>query len=183
MKIYLFRHGETDWNKVLRCQGHIMDPPIHLNDKGRDQARETAKILRDKNLDVIFSSDLHRALDTAEIIANVYDIEIIQDERLRETNFGDLQGTIYDGESDKYFKDGSLSFPGGESLNEAKQRVQDFLMEMISTYDYENVGIASHGGVIGNLKSSLIGEPYKHVENGEILSIDYDEEIKEFRII
>lgn len=64
-KIILVRHGETDWNSQLRFQG---GKDIPLNDVGRDQARKLAEYLTDTNIDVIYSSNLSRARDTAQII-------------------------------------------------------------------------------------------------------------------
>jgi broad specificity phosphatase PhoE len=183
MILHLFRHGETDWNLEKRLQGQIMDPPVHLNNKGVGQAKEAAVLLKDKSLDVIFSSDLHRALETAEIVADVYSLDIIQDSRLRETDFGELQGSLYDEDNFKYFTHSELKFPGGESLDEAKLRALSVLKEIALKYNYSNVGIATHGGVIGNLRAAIEGKSYKHVENGEVFSVEYDEETESFQII
>lgn len=182
MKIHLFRHGETDWNKVQRCQGQTMNPPIHLNETGRKQAEETAKILETKNLDIIFSSDLHRAKETAEIVASHLNLDIIYDKRLRELNFGDIQGL--EPHEKEYLKEDlkkciqgyDIPFPNGESFNQLKARVIESLQDISSNYDYKNIGIATHGGVISNLRTAITGEPYRKTANGEIFSIEYDEE-------
>ena len=183
MKLHLVRHGETDWNLEQRLQGHIIDPPISLNDKGRSQAMDTATILKDKNLEIIFSSDLHRALETAAIISDVYDINIVKNYNLREADFGIFQGELYSDESHKYFTDSALQFPEGESLDEAGYRVKEALKELSLQYNYDNAGVVTHGGIIGNLRAEIEGNPYVHVENGEVFSIEYDKEVDGFKIV
>ena len=81
MKIYLIRHGETDWNLEQRLQG-AMDIP--LNENGIELARETARGLRDVPFDVIYTSPLRRARQTAEIIRGDREIPLIEEPRIRE---------------------------------------------------------------------------------------------------
>jgi len=188
MKIYFFRHGETDWNIEHKCQGQIMDPPIHLNDKGREQAKKTASLLKNKNLEMIFSSDLHRAKETAEIVAEeIGKIEIKYDSRLRETNFGDIQGLNPEErrklDIDECITNHDIPFPNGESFNQLSSRAFDFLKYLVENYSYDRVGISTHGGLIGNVRSKLTGEKYRHTENGEILTIEYSKNTKKFEVI
>lgn len=187
MRLHLFRHGETDWNLVHRCQGQLMDPPVSLNAEGIEQAKNTGEILVDMNLDIIFSSDLHRAKETAEVVADINGLNIIYDERLLETNFGDIQGFLPDEqkdidgyEGDVYFIDYDHRFPNGECVNDVKKRAFECLKEIALSYDYYNVGIATHGGVIGNIRSDVSGEPYVPTKNGEVFSIEYDKEKDKF---
>ena len=89
MKIYLVRHGETEWNKEYRLQGQA---DTQLNDYGRELAQITAEALKDIPFDVIFHSPLSRAKETAYILKRDRKIEIIGDERLREMSFGIAEG-------------------------------------------------------------------------------------------
>src|SRR5205807_6477394 len=85
--LLLVRHGETDWNRDGRWQGHS---DTRLNERGREQARELAGQI--DGVDVIYSSDLARARETAEILAAELGIEVHVDQRLRERGFGAWEG-------------------------------------------------------------------------------------------
>lgn len=90
MKIYLARHGQTDWNNEMRAQGRR---DIPLNAMGRAQAVELRDKIKDIDFDVVYSSPLKRAAETAEIaVGDRYDI--IYDDRLLERSFGDFEGKI-----------------------------------------------------------------------------------------
>ena len=91
MKVYLVRHGQTDWNAARRIQG---DTDIPLNERGRAVARATAEGMRDIPVDVMFSSPLIRAYETAQILAEGRGIEIRRDLRLREICFGEYEGFL-----------------------------------------------------------------------------------------
>ena len=89
MKLYIVRHGETDWNNEKKLQGRSDVP---LNDYGRELAYITAEALKDVSYDAIYSSPLIRAYETATILKGDRDIDIIKDERLREMCFGEYEG-------------------------------------------------------------------------------------------
>ena len=89
MLIYIIRHGETDWNTKRLLQGAT---DIPLNQNGIEVARLTAKALKDVPFDVIYTSPLSRAVQTAEIMRRDRDIPIIPDERLKEISFGPYEG-------------------------------------------------------------------------------------------
>ena len=84
MKLYLIRHGETDWNKERKLQGKS---DIELNTFGRTLARKTAKHLRDLSFDLAITSPLKRAKETAEILLEGREIPLLEDERLAEMGF------------------------------------------------------------------------------------------------
>ena len=88
MKLYLIRHGESIGNELGISQGQRND--LSLTEKGRDQAKRIAKKLANEKIDAIYSSDLKRANDTAEIIGKSHNILTTLDKRLRERDFGDL---------------------------------------------------------------------------------------------
>ena len=79
--ILLIRHGETDWNREKRLQGYL---DIGLNSIGVEQAKLLAKVLATESIDVAYASDLSRAYDTAQTIANHHQLEVKQDALLRE---------------------------------------------------------------------------------------------------
>ena len=89
MKLLLTRHGQTDWNVAGKIQGTT---DIELNETGKIQAKETGKKLLNYDIDVIISSPLKRAKNTAEIIRGDRDIEILLDDGLKERCFGEFEG-------------------------------------------------------------------------------------------
>jgi probable phosphoglycerate mutase len=88
-RVVLWRHGQTDWNVVNRFQGHS---DIDLNEVGRFQAKHAAQILAGMNPTAIISSDLGRAKDTAQALANLTGLKVEIDVDLRETNGGNWEG-------------------------------------------------------------------------------------------
>lgn len=92
LKVYLLRHGLTDWNKLRRVQG---SSDIPLNEEGRRVARLTAEGMRDMPIDLVYSSPLKRARETAEIICAGRDVPIVFDERIREIGFGEFEGVTW----------------------------------------------------------------------------------------
>ena len=97
MKVYLVRHGETEWNRQCRLQGQS---DTELNEIGIELAEITAKALKDVDFEVIFSSPLRRAYRTAEIFRSERDTDIITDKRLLEINFGEREGHVIPGRDD-----------------------------------------------------------------------------------
>ncbi|KAI3777099.1 hypothetical protein L1987_46893 [Smallanthus sonchifolius] len=155
-EIVVVRHGETEWNAEKRIQGHL---DIDLNDVGRQQAIAVAERLSaESKISAIYSSDLKRALETAETIASrCGGLQVIQDPSLRERHLGDLQGIVY-GDAPKlktkaYMalqSDGrDVEIPGGgESLNQLYKRCTDSLQKIGSKHRGERVVVVTHGGVI-----------------------------------
>lgn len=97
--IGLIRHGVTDWNREYRAQGHA---DIPLNSEGRRQAELLANRMQNEEWDYIYSSDLSRALETAETIGRMKNIEVKIDKRLREMNCGLIEGTTEQDRVDKW---------------------------------------------------------------------------------
>ena len=90
--IYIVRHGETDWNIGSRMQGHT---DIPLNAKGREQARKIASHLKEIHLDIMYTSPLSRAYETARIITVHHKVPFITDVSLRERQFVDMEVKTY----------------------------------------------------------------------------------------
>ena len=190
MKIYLVRHGQTDYNRKNLFQG-ITDNP--LNNTGLEQAKELAEILKDKRFDVIFSSPLKRALMTAEIIreGNRYRPPIVIDDRLREIDMGEWEGkhapTIKEEHKELFreiWKDPfKFNPPGGERFEEMVQRLREFL-EDLKKKDYDSVLIVAHQIVNSALRTLIEGGDWKDFwdrrqKNGEVWVLDLkDEEVR-----
>ncbi|MBR5896615.1 MAG: histidine phosphatase family protein [Lachnospiraceae bacterium] len=164
MKLYIIRHGETDWNKVKRIQGNT---DIPLNAYGEELARITAEGLKDTRFDYIFSSPLKRAYKTAEIIRGTRPIEIVTDDRLVEMSFGSYEGTTKDErpadcELGTFFKHPELYVPDNdaETIDSIVARAGEFLDEKV--YPLESVNpdcnilIAGHGALNKALMTCLI---------------------------
>lgn len=163
MEIYLFRHGETDWNKERRLQGHS---DIPLNEYGRELAVETAKALEGLAFDRAFSSPLKRAFETAQILLAGRDIPLETDGRLTEMGFGDCEGGAFDlPKTDlehplhDFFCRPALFRPrgGAESFQEAQARGQAFLRERILPLEgsCSRVLIVAHGAFNRCLLSAI----------------------------
>ena len=91
-EILLIRHGETAWNAKKRLQGHL---DIPLNEEGERQALALGRALRDESLDVVFSSDLQRARQTAHAIAAPRGMQVLLDRGLRERCYCAFEGMLY----------------------------------------------------------------------------------------
>ncbi len=179
------RHGETVANVEHVYQGQSHG---ELNDKGIVQAYELKEALMGQSLDIIFCSDLKRAVDTAEIIAGDRDVEVVYDKRLRERFLGELQGKKID-DSTKYCDFGDLDcgservcnslhgavcngeddgvgeecvgIMGVEPIEEMFNRVNSFvkdIREIAGLKGYKNILVVSHGITINVFKAISLGE-------------------------
>lgn len=151
MKIYLVRHGETDWNQAGLLQGQT---DIALNAQGLEQAREAAERLKEVPFEIAFCSPLIRAKRTAETIIGDRKITLTTDERLRELNFGPWEGvdirTIKDAASQPFTNPGSYIPPeGAESFAQLYKRSGEFVDQVLLPLEgtYETVLVVAHGGV------------------------------------
>ncbi|MBI4087237.1 MAG: class I tRNA ligase family protein [Candidatus Liptonbacteria bacterium] len=145
---FLVRHGETDWNKEGRYQGHT---DIPLNETGMKQAHVAAEQLRNKGLDLIISSDLKRASQTADIIGKTLNIEVIHDARLREVSGGVAEGLTREErpqELNKILSSYDRRPENGESWQDAELRVAEAIAHHKSNHAHHNIAIVTHGGVM-----------------------------------
>jgi probable phosphoglycerate mutase len=188
---YIFRHGETDWNKQRRCQGHTNIP---LNENGLVQAMNLAEKMMDIPLEVIVSSDLERALVTGTTVAKKKVIPLIIDSRLREMHYGEAEGMLFEdavsmfGEelwqklmSYKIENDDS-GFPGGETRKISRERFIAALQNLIENTDYKIIGISTHGGALRNVLHSFLPEdhPMISIPNCVLYKLEYDSSTKSF---
>ncbi|MBC7319319.1 histidine phosphatase family protein [bacterium] len=153
MSVYIVRHGETDWNREGIYQGQTDTP---LNENGRKSARDLGFILNKIKFTSIYSSDLLRARETAEIINSFLNVPIYYTENLRELDFGRWTGiSIWemsekDPELFKRWQEDpwNVSPPGGETFRELTERVMGVLESIFERHKNENVLVVSHAGPI-----------------------------------
>lgn len=162
--LWLVRHGETDWNVAGRFQGWTDVP---LNDNGRAQARQLGKVLAPNDFAGVWSSDLARAIETARIAVG----EPAVDRRLRELDFGDLEGAVWH-ELDDEIRAGLEEFdsfrsPGGESTAAFVDRVFGFLDELVPGRHV----VFAHGGVIRAIRRACGDDGFP--SHADIVKVDW----------
>lgn len=168
MQLIVIRHGQTEWNATGRWQGQA-DPP--LNDVGRAQARQTAIELQSKKIDGLISSDLWRARETAEIIAEVIGQKVILEPRLREVDLGEWQGLYSDDirarwpEQMRLWIESPLTArpPHGESIRELADRVLAAARDIAARYPDQAIGIAAHELPIAVITTHAAGIPLERL--------------------
>ena len=149
--ILLARHGETDWNREGRFQGHA-DPP--LNATGHAQAAELAAELKDVELAAVHSSPLRRALETAQRVAAEHGLEPVAVDALREVDVGSWQGLTRPEIETRYpeqftrWLDYDQGWEDGESYEEMGRRAVAALLELAAAHAGERVLAVTHGGPI-----------------------------------
>lgn len=180
MRIYLIRHGETDWNVVGRLQGQT---DIPMNQNGEKQLERTGEVLAGLGVkpDVIIASPLKRTVKSAQIVAGQIGYEkerILTDPRFLEIDFGMADGTTAV-ERQERFPDGK--FPGMETSEDVCRRAGAALHEYMANYPEQTLMIVSHGGTTKALiEVATQGRlPYREqrfqIGNGAIFRLDYIE--------
>jgi len=187
-KLCLIRHGETTWNAERRLQGHT---DIPLNAKGILQARQMAQALKNANLifDVLYTSDLKRAADTANAIVELFGIEAKVDSTLRERHFGALQGlSIQEAPlvqpaiwQAHIARDLEHELEGGESIQQFALRVQTVLDKILAQHSGKTILLVSHGGTLDMMyriasKQALSTERVASVPNASLNWITHQQD-------
>jgi len=156
-RIVLIRHGETAWNAERRLQGHL---DIDLNAEGQRQARALAAALARERFDVLVSSDLARAAQTAKAVAEVLDLPLYIDGRLRERCYGGFEGLLYAEIAERFpaefaawqGRDIEGALPLGENCGETFRQFYDRVIPAILGWAADNPGkslaLVAHGGVL-----------------------------------
>ncbi len=164
MIIYFVRHGETEWNKKRILQGH---KDSNLTIKGINNAKKLGKILRNKNIEIIYSSDLGRCVQTAEVINKWLKVKLVKTKELRERNFGGLNGQP-DKKVEKILdlKNPDEKAPNGESFNNMRERVSAFI-DSLPNKKYKKVLLIIHEGpaiAILNKCNTSVNKIYKIIK-------------------
>lgn len=196
MKLYVIRHGETDWNKEKRLQGKT---DIPLNENGRELARIVGEKMKEIPFAFAVSSPLSRAVETAHLAFGGRDIPIYSDERIGEMSFGDWEGLHYtdnteipEGMIDHFFQNTDLyeTPPNGEPFSDVLRRTHDLYEELVKNEEYEdcNILISSHGAASRAFLQSVFqdgnfwqtGVPKNcavtivELKHGQVLSVELD---------
>ena len=163
IRLLLVRHGLTQWNEEKRYLGNT---DIPLNKIGKQQAIALAHALREEHFDQIYSSNLQRALETAEVIKANREISLILDPRLRELNFGVFEGLTFSEAKRQYpdilsaWLDNYDQPPDeGEPFSSLTERVGSFLDDLKMINAPQTILIISHGGCLREIIRLLLGLP------------------------
>jgi broad specificity phosphatase PhoE len=133
--------------------------PGELSSAGRENAADLGRRCRDDAIDAVFTSDLARAVETARIAFGDSRVPIIQDGRLRECNYGDLNGApVATLNADRASRI-EVAFPGGESYRQVVDRTRDFLRDLARDWDGKRVVLIAHSANRWALQTLLNGTP------------------------
>ena len=185
MKLILIRHGETQWNKEMKVQGGLSDIP--LNDTGQKQAKLTGERLKKEKIDLFFSSPMKRAIQTAQIINEHHNKEILIEDSLLERSFGKLEGTHYPDlnyHMQNIYLDDSYEEFDIERIEIFKERLKKFWENLLNTQFGKTIVIVSHSSTSKMLLSIIhnlhIEEIRKKIikKNASISIIEFDENKK-----
>lgn len=185
--IYLVRHGESEWNVARLTQGQTAHP--RLTELGKQQAIAATKALiadaASNSIDEVVSSDLGRAVETAEVIAAAAGCVVRTDPRLREQSLGSFEGLGYEAtlaaSSELDWSDPELRVGGGETLREVSRRMTQALAELAATG--KAVVVVSHGDAIRIALSAPSGQSaadgvWLEVPNGSVCCLEEPADVR-----
>jgi broad specificity phosphatase PhoE len=155
--LLLVRHGETDWNAAGRLQGRTDRP---LNDFGRRQAAALADRLADDGVAAIYTSDLARARETAEIVASRLELPVIADPALRERDWGTWEGLTPSERAAVAFE--------GETQEAHRERILGAVSRIAGLHSAERVLLVTHGGSMRRVQAAVLGVAMPVVANCEV---------------
>jgi len=161
LHLMLVRHGETDWNAQRRYQGQT---DIPLSAMGKRQAELIGERLAGQKIDVVYASDLKRAWETAQIIAEKSGLEILSEPRLRELKFGVLEGLTF-GEAEASYPDMIVAWledfnntpEGAETIDLFNARIVSLLDDLKRKHGEQIVLLVGHGGSLSEILRVILG--------------------------
>lgn len=165
---YIVRHGQTNWNILGKTQGHGNSD---LTEQGIVQARELAEDVTKYPIDYIYSSDLGRAIQTAEILGEKLNLEVQKTEGLREMGFGVWEGLLID-EIKKDYSDiydiwrndpHLVNIPKGETLQVIKERVDNFIEEINKKHENKHIIFVTHSITLRVMLLSFLGSGMENI--------------------
>ena len=178
--IYLVRHGQTNWNILGKTQGH---GDSNLTKKGREQAIQLADSMIKYPIDYIYSSELGRAIETAQIIGDKLNLDVVSTPALKEMGFGKWEGLLIK-EIQEHYSDiyktwrnepHLAQIPEGETLHIIKERTDKFLKEINDKYDGKHIVLVTHSVtarvILLSLLNSSLENIYKISQSNTALNI------------
>ena len=167
-EIIIIRHGETEWNKTGRFQGHSDVP---LSAEGRAQAAMLGENLAVDHVDMIYASDLTRAMETAAPLAARFGLPVISDPQLRELNFGAWEGRNFNDVNAEnpnamknfYTDPEQADIPESEPFPEFQRRIAGRVREIVAQERGKRIVIVSHGASIRILLADLLSMPIRSI--------------------
>jgi broad specificity phosphatase PhoE len=185
MNLIAVRHGETEWNVQLREMGHLNSP---LTARGVQQAEAVGRRLESVGFDALYSSNLGRAVQTAEIIASICHKSVHIDTGLRERHMGIFQGLTREEISEKYPEQmaayeraGFMDvIPEGETAQERTDRSARVLTEIASRHPQQTIVVVTHGGFLTGFLGFVLGIPFSNgrrfrKQNASLNAFEYEE--------
>ncbi|MFP3321774.1 histidine phosphatase family protein [Planococcus sp. SIMBA_160] len=172
-RICLIRHGETEWNKIGRIQGRTDVP---LNETGKLQARACGTHLTGEAWDVIVTSPLQRAKQTADIINETMRLPVVEMKEFEEKHFGKAEGMTAE---ERYGLYPDKNYPGQEQAEEFQSRLSEGLAQLHERFDNQRVLVVAHGGVINAILEQLAHGEYDgeiRLQNGGMNHLSYASE-------
>lgn len=181
MKLYIFRHGQTDGNVRNIVQGAGIDLP--LNETGKVQAENLKASLAKENLPVIYCSKMQRAQNTAQIVASSNGAAVVPIDGLEEVHFGEAEGMLSADAHVKYADifaiihdpdnplHNDIGIPGSETVRQSTERGIKALEHIRDNCRFDKAGVASHGALMFNLYKHYFGEEHRF-ENCEYFILD-----------
>ena len=184
LEVFLIRHGETAWNAAGRAQG-ISDRP--LNAVGRAQAAAAADALTHAPMDTMYTSDLSRARETADVIAAPHGVDVHAHPDLREMHHGELDGLTFQ-EMQRDYGDvlqawlsdpTDVVIPGGESLRQVQERAWAAFQEILGKHAHGCIAIVSHTMTLRTIVARALSIPLSHclrfhIDTGSITTLEVD---------
>ena len=166
-EIYLVRHGQTEWNTQLIFRGR---KDIPLNERGHKEARAIARALKDRNIDAIYTSPLRRAVETAQPVATLFDLEVVPVQGLIDIDYGEWEGVSHHEIKKRYTDEYAqweqrpelVRFPQGETLDAVKERAFGALTDIVRINPARSVLIISHRVINKVLLCALLGLSNAH---------------------
>jgi len=166
-EIILVRHGQTEWNTQLIFRGRN---DIPLNERGYKQASALAGALKERNIDAIYTSPLRRAVETAQPVATLFDLEVVPVQGLIDINYGEWEGVSYHEIKKRYTDEYAqweqrpelVRFPQGETLDAVKERSLDAFIDIARKNPARSVLIISHRVINKVLLCALLGLSTAH---------------------
>jgi broad specificity phosphatase PhoE len=176
--IYFIRHGETTGDIENLYGGDYDD---HLTEKGCEEARMLGEKLKEKNIQVIFTSPLMRAQETAAILNSHHEAPVKVDSKLKERNwYGELTGMNKDVAKEKFpelvalLSDRYNTLPGGESYDDFMRRISEALREIYTDEEYERIAVVSHGGAMRVLFRDILKQGEIDFGNCAFTELSFD---------